>query len=305
MAMDRRKFLKVAAAGCGTAACAVAAPSVASASDAPLIGADGYGMLQDSVRCIGCKACQSACKTVNKLDAEVSLKEDYYDSPRELSENTYTLIQMHQDKQTKEATFVKKQCMHCIDPACQSACLVGALKKQENGAVTWDAKLCMGCRYCMVACPYNVPQFEWHEAIPDISKCTLCADTRLKDGKATGCTTACPANAITFGKRDELLEIARARVAKNPELYREHIYGEAEVGGTNVLYLTKKKVAFASLGLAPFGYLAPPRLTESIQHGVFKYFIPPVAIYAALGGIMAFTSKKNKKKAEQEGGSHE
>lgn len=301
--MDRRKFFKVAAATCGTAACAAAAPAFAS-SEGKLVGADGYGMLQDSVRCIGCKACQSACKHINKLDAEVSLKEDYYDSPRELSDTTYTLIQMEQNKETGEATFVKKQCMHCIDPACQSACLVGALQKQENGAVTWNGDKCMGCRYCMVACPYNVPQFQWKEAIPDISKCTLCADTKLKDNKPTACSTACPAGAITFGKRDELLKIARQRIAASPDLYLDYIYGEQEVGGTNVIYLTKKKVTFAALGLNEFGFKAPPRLTEGIQHGVFKYFIPPVAIYAALGGVMAFTSRKNKANT-QEGGSHE
>jgi Fe-S-cluster-containing dehydrogenase component len=299
--MDRRKFFKVAAAGCGTAACAVASPVFAS-DKAKRIGADGYGMLQDSVRCIGCKACQSACKEVNKLGPDSSLKEDYYDSPRDLSENTYTLIKMHQDE-TGEATFVKRQCMHCIDPACQSACLVGALKKQENGSVTWDGDKCMGCRYCMVACPYNVPQFQWKAAIPDISKCTLCAETRLKKELPTGCSSACPAGAITFGKRDDLLRIAQERIAANPELYLDHIYGEKEIGGTNVIYLTKKKVAFATIGLPKVDYKAPPRLTEGIQHGVFKYFIPPVAIYAALGGIMAYTTRKNKN--SQEGGSDE
>jgi Fe-S-cluster-containing dehydrogenase component len=303
MAIDRRKFFKVAAAGCGSAACAAAAPVFAS-SGGPRTGADGYGMLQDSVRCIGCKACQTACKSVNKLAPEASLKEDYYDSPRELSDTTYTLIQMEQNRETGEATFVKKQCLHCIDPACQSACLVGALKKQQNGAVTWDGDKCMGCRYCMVACPYNVPQFQWKEAIPDISKCTLCAETRLKNHQPTGCAGACPADAISFGKRGELLRIARQRIAASPALYLDHIYGEQEVGGTNVLYLTKKSVAFAALGLGDFGFKAPPRLTEGIQHGVFKYFIPPLAIYAALGGVMAFTARKNRAN-QQEGGSHE
>ncbi len=300
MAMDRRKFFKVAAAGCGTA-CALASPTFA-ADSARRIGADGYGMLQDSVRCIGCKACQSACKQINKLPPDSSLEGDYYDSPRDLSDSTYTLIKMHQGE-SGEATFVKKQCMHCIDPACQSACLVGALVKQENGAVEWDGNKCMGCRYCMVACPYNVPQFQWKEAIPAISKCTLCADTRLNKELPTGCTTSCPAGAISFGKRDDLLKVARERIAASPELYLDHIYGEKEIGGTNVIYLTKKKVAFATLGLPDLGFKAPPRLTESIQHGVFKYFIPPVAIYAALGGIMAFTNRKNK--AEEKGGPDE
>ncbi len=297
--MDRRKFLKLAAVAGGTAATALSAPTPAEASQEHP-GAKGYGMLNDSVRCIGCKACQSACKVENKLDAENSLQDGQglYDSPTELSDKTYTLIKMHKDAQG-EATFVKRQCMHCIEPACQSACLVGALQKQENGAVTWDGDKCMGCRYCMVACAFNIPQFEWHKAIPDISKCTLCAATRLEKGQPTACSSACPAGAIVFGKRDELLKISRARIAEKPDLYLDHIYGEQEVGGSNVLYLSKKKVAFASLGLPQLGDEAPSRLTESIQHGVFKYFIPPVALYAALGGIMAYTGRRNKAAAEK------
>jgi Fe-S-cluster-containing dehydrogenase component len=302
MAINRRKFLKFAAAAGGTAACGMVTPSTARASE-PGVGEDGYGMLNDSVLCVGCKACQSACKKENNLKPEAEMPETLYDSPRSLSEHTYTLIKMHREE-GGEATFVKQQCMHCVDPACQSACLVGALKKQENGAVTWAADKCMGCRYCMVACPYNVPQFEWKEAVPDIRKCTLCNETRLKKGLPTACSSVCPRGAIVFGKREDLLGIARKRIADRPDLYLDHIYGEKEIGGTGVIYLSKKNVAFASLGLPSFGPKAPPRLTEGIQHGVFKYFIPPVAIYAALGGIMAYTNRKNKH-AKDEGGSHE
>ncbi|NIQ97740.1 MAG: hypothetical protein GWO11_04320 [Desulfuromonadales bacterium] len=157
----------------------------------------------------------------------------------------------------------------------------------------------------MMACPYNVPQFEWGEAIPDIKKCTLCSETRLKKGKPTACASVCPRDAIVFGKRGDLLAIARKRIAEKPEVYLDHVYGEKEVGGTSVLYLSKKNVQFAALGLPDFGYKAPPRLTEAIQHGVFKYFIPPVAIYAALGGIMAYCNRKNKQCTEEEGGGHE
>ncbi|WP_305043468.1 hydrogenase 2 operon protein HybA [Geoalkalibacter sp.] len=300
MGINRRNFFKVAAV---TGAGACAALSTPAQASGPALPADpGYGMLNDSTRCIGCKACQTACKKVNELPSEGTLEDGgaLYDSPRALSDSTYTLIKMHRDEQSGEATFVKQQCMHCLDPACKSACLVGAFVKEKEGAVTWDGGKCMGCRYCMVACPYNVPQFEWHKAIPDISKCTLCHDTRLTKGKPTACAEVCPADAITFGHRDELLRMARARIAAHPEKYDPHVYGENEVGGTNVLYLTKPKVGFASLGLPAFGYIAPPRLTESIQHGVFKYFIPPVAIYAALGGILAFNQRRNKLKGGTE-----
>lgn len=308
MELDRRKFLKIGAVAGGTAACSVASPAMARDQREP--DPNWYGMLNDSTRCIGCKACQVACKTENKLPTESTLGDEkafgtpLYDSPRELSEHTYTLIKMHQDEASKESTFVKQQCMHCVDPACQSACIVGALKKQPNGSVEYDAGLCMGCRYCMVACPYSIPQFEWFKAIPSIKKCTLCSETRLQKGQPTACSSACPADAITFGKREELLKIARKRLEDEPERYLNHIYGEKEVGGTNVFYLTKPKVAFASLGLGDFEYKAVSGLTESIQHRIFQYFIPPIAVYSILGGIMAYNQRR-KKEAGKLGGDDE
>ncbi len=308
MDINRRKFLKFGAVAGGTAVCAVAKP--AQAREAAEIDPEWYGMLNDSTRCIGCKACMVACKKENKLPVESSLNdaktfgEPIYDSPRELSETTYTLIQTATDKKSGEQSFVKKQCMHCADAACQSACIVGALKKQKNGAVKYDAGLCMGCRYCMVACPFNVPQFEWHKAIPAIKKCTLCSESRLDKGKPTACAGVCPAGAITFGKRSELIKIARHRIEAEPERYLDHIYGENEVGGTCVLYLTKKNVSFPTLGLAGFGYRPVSELTESIQHRIFQYFIPPIAVYGTLGGIMFYNQNK-KKLADSEGGDHE
>jgi Fe-S-cluster-containing dehydrogenase component len=266
-------------------------------------------MLNDSTRCIGCKACMVACKKENRLEAESTLGEEealgeqLYDAPRGLSEHTYTLIKMHGEGK-QEKTFVKAQCMHCVDPACASACIVGALKKQDNGAVKYDAGMCMGCRYCMVACPYSVPQFEWHRAIPSIRKCTLCSETRLEKGKPTACAGVCPAGAITFGKRSELIRIARARIDAAPDLYLDHIYGEQEVGGTGVLYLTKKNLAFAALGLGDFDYKPVSGLTESIQHRIFQYFIPPIAVYSILGGIMAYNQRR-KHNAGIEGGDDE
>ncbi len=308
MKLDRRKFLKIGAGAGGAAACSVATPVLARDEREP--DPNWYGMLNDSTRCIGCKACQVACKTENKLPAESTIGDDkafgtaIYDSPRELSEHTYTLIKMHQDEASQETTFVKEQCMHCVDPACQSACIVGALKKQPNGAVEYDADLCMGCRYCMVACPFSVPQFEWHRAIPSIKKCTMCSETRLKKGQPTACSSACPAGAISFGNREDLLKLARKRIEAEPARYLDHIYGEKEVGGTNVLYLTKPKVAFASLGLGDFDYKAVSGLTESIQHRIFQYFIPPIAVYSILGGIMAYNQRR-KKDAGKLGGDDE
>lgn len=301
MNISRRNFFRLSAVAGGTALSTVATPALA--RQAKQADPNSLGMLNDSTRCIGCKACQVACKKENKLPMEPTLGEEkklgraVYDSPRGLSEHTYTLIKMHEDDASGEATFVKRQCMHCIDPACASACIVGALKKQPNGAVQYDADMCMGCRYCMVACPYSIPQFEWHKAIPSINKCTLCEETRLKKGEPTACSTACPAGAVTFGPRTELLNIAQHRIEAEPERYQETIYGVEEVGGTSVLYLSKKKVAYASLGLPGFDFRPVSGLTESIQHRIFQYFIPPVAVYGILGGIMMY----NQRRKEQSG----
>ncbi|WP_029915213.1 hydrogenase 2 operon protein HybA [Pelobacter seleniigenes] len=300
MDISRRKFFKLTAVG-GAAVCSAATPAAAQRQPVKA-DPDWYGMLNDSTRCIGCKACQVACKKENGLPPEASFDEGLYDSPRELSQYSYTLIKMYRDQQG-EATFVKRQCMHCIDPACQSACIVGALKKTADGSVQYDAKKCMGCRYCMVACPFNVPQFEWQKAIPTVKKCNLCSNSRIKHGMPTACAAACPAGAIVFGKRQELLEIARQRIRENPDRYDDHIYGEHEVGGTDVLYLTKKNVAFASLGLGDFEDKPVSSLTESIQHRIFQYFIPPIAVYTILGGIMVYNNRR--KTAKEQRGEHD
>jgi len=300
MDISRRKFFQVTAATGGVAACAAAKPALAREVKEP--DPNGYGMLNDSSRCIGCKACQVACKKENKLPAESSLQDGLYDSPRNTSEHTYTLIKLYKDEKNGVSSFVKRQCMHCVDPGCQSACIVGALKKQPDGSVKYDGDMCMGCRYCMVACPFNIPQFEWQKAIPVIVKCTLCSDTRLAKGKPTACSEACPAGAIVFGKRGDLLKIARDRIEAEPDRYEDHIYGEREVGGTNVFYLTKKQVAFASLGLPDFDYRPVSGLTESIQHRIFQYFIPPIAVYTILGGIMFYNQRRKNLAAQAQGG---
>ena len=149
-----------------------------------------------------------------------------------------------------------------------------------------------------------MPQFEWQNAIPAIKKCTLCRETKLKEGKPTACSSVCPAGAISFGKRSDLIKLARKRIEKDPELYQDHIYGEKEVGGTGVLYLARPKMQFASLGLPAFKYRTVAGLTESIQHRIFQYFIPPIAVYSVLGGIM-YRNQSRKKNGGEEGGSHE
>ena len=307
MEISRRKFLKLGAAAGGTAAFAVATPARAQEAKEP--DSDWFSMLNDETRCIGCKSCQVACKRSNHLAPESTLDDKrqtghlLYDSPRELDANTFTVIELARTKQG-QSSFVKRQCMHCADPGCASACIVGAMKKQPDGVVTYDSGRCMGCRYCMVACPYGVPQFQWDRALPSVRKCTMCYEARLKKGRPTACSSACPAGAITFGKRGDMLALARRRLAEEPERYEPQIYGEHEVGGTGVLYLTRKHVSFAALGLPAFGDKPVSSLTESIQHRVFQYFIPPIAVYSLLGGIMAFNHRRHKK-AGKEGGDDE
>jgi Fe-S-cluster-containing dehydrogenase component len=190
---------------------------------------------------------------------------------------------------------VKVQCMHCDRPACLSACIVGAISKDATGAVTWDTDMCIGCRYCMVACPFQIPAFEYGKALhPEIRKCDFCID-RQRAGQLPACVETCPVEALTFGQRDELIRTARERIRRSPERYVDHVYGEFEVGGTSWMYLAGRKfteLEFPKLGTGPV-----PGTTEAIQHGIFAYFVPPVALYGLLGTIM-WLSKDRKQESE-------
>jgi formate dehydrogenase iron-sulfur subunit len=188
-------------------------------------------LLIDVTRCVGCGYCVDAC---HYLHDDVDRKEN------ELSAHTFTKVEKHGEH------FVRRLCMHCQEPACVSVCPVAALQKTPEGPVTYDADRCMGCRYCMMACPYQVPKYEWDSANPRIRKCIMCFD-RLEEGKLPGCARVCRLGATTFGERDELLVEARKRIRENPDVYHPHIWGEKELGGTSVLYLSP--VPFAELGL--------------------------------------------------------
>jgi NAD-dependent dihydropyrimidine dehydrogenase PreA subunit len=180
--------------------------------------------------------------------------------------------------------------MHCVDPACASACMLGALKKREFGIVTYDPDLCVGCRYCEIACPFNVPKFEWMARAPKIVKCELCKE-RLAAGKEPACTDVCPRHAVVFGKRSDLLAEAHRRLAAEPDRYVPKVYGETDGGGTQVLYLSH--VPFEKLGLPTLGDEPAPQLARTIQHGVYRDFIAPVALYAALGMAMVRNRRVN------------
>ena len=162
---------------------------------------------------------------------------------------------------------------------------MGALSKNPKGPVEYDPWKCIGCRYCIVACPFQVPAYEYHNALdPQVRKCTFCAERVLREGRRPACVEMCPNEALTFGKRGDLLDLARGRIRAFPEKYYDYIYGEKEVGGTSWMYLAPASFANTELPKLPLEAL-PPK-TETIQHGIFKWFIPPVALYGLLGLIM-------------------
>jgi Fe-S-cluster-containing dehydrogenase component len=291
MELNRRNFLKVCGIGSATLAVSKGSSKAAATNNAESV----LGCLVDTTLCVGCRKCEQACNERHHLPKpEESFEElTVLENERRMDETTYTVVNKYYPKNIgtltwrQRPTYVKLQCMHCSDPSCVSACIVGALSKEENGAIVYDAKKCIGCRYCMVACPFQVPAYEYNNALtPMVRKCTFCFDY-IQKGGLPACAQVCPREAIIFGNKQKLLDLARWKIKHNPGKYVDHIYGEHEVGGTSWLYLASEP--FETIGFPKLGVKAPPRLTESIQHGLFQYFAAPIGLYAVLGGIMWFT----------------
>ena len=193
-------------------------------------------ILIDITRCVGCEECVLACKEENDLGPDrLRMGQEAVDG---LSATRFSTILRKPDDH-----FVRQQCRHCLEPACVSACLVGAMQKTPEGPVIYDSELCMGCRYCLVACPYGIPRYEWDSAAPLVRKCTMCY-SRITEGREPACVEACPEDALLFGERGALLQEAHNRIAQRPELYLPHVWGETEVGGTSVLYLSDISLGF-------------------------------------------------------------
>ncbi len=224
-----------------------------------------FGILTDLTKCVGCQACAWACKEINGLPAD--------DGAKKLAANTWTFVEQ------RRGVSIRRQCMHCLEPTCVSACPVAALEKTETGPVIYQEDRCIGCRYCIMACPFEIPKYEWDSVQPRVQKCIMCYDKRIARGEQPACTEVCPAQATIFGNREKLIAIARQRIADNPGGYVDHIYGVQEAGGTSVLYLSD--VPFSELGFKTASKNgAYPKLTWEILRK-----IPNVV---GVGGVLMF-----------------
>ena len=295
MAVNRRDFLKLAGAGVGSLVLAAGHNQPASAEFSPDEARRHPAMLYDTTLCVGCRACQNACRNWNETTQELNA-DGLYDMPEDLSGDTWTIIKLYEDETAEDPdaignfSFIKRNCMHCLDPACVSACTVGAMQKSPEGPVIYDANRCFGCRYCMVACPYDVPRYQWGSTTPLVQKCTFCSGyvqpegvvdgkNRLAQGMGPACVEACPTGALSWGPREEVLEKAHTRIKAAPgKYYEDRVYGEHEAGGT--LQLVLSHVPFAKLGLPTLGPQPLPSLTDPLNWAV-------PGIILGVGGLMS------------------
>jgi len=318
MTMDRRQFLKGMLAGGAVAA--VAAPMPAEARGNLTMPPKAMGLLYDSTLCVGCKACVSACKESNHLPPEYSLIDHMWDTPLDLSGKTKNIIKMYsngsaevKDREIDGFAFMKQSCLHCVDPSCVSACPVSAMRKDPvTGIVSHHPEDCIGCRYCVEACPFDVPRFQYDKAFPKIVKCELCRhlqegenDTRFQ---YSACAQVCPTGATLYGPVEELMVEAKRRLGLKPGTnhtvprgkiggddsqmakagnYIQQVYGEKELGGTQVLKLAA--VPFDKLGYRDLPERSFAADSETLQHSLYGYLITPVVV---LGGL-AIAAKRS------------
>ncbi len=250
-----------------------------------------FGILYDSTRCVGCQQCEIVCAEEHGLPAPDADDVPTVGVKRKTNENRRSVINAYETSNGE--VYVKNQCMHCAQPACASACLTQAMHKTEEGPIIWREDKCMGCRYCMVSCPFDIPKFEYNSANPKIVKCDMCFD-RQQGGQLPACVANCPAEALTFGTRRELIAEAHRRISSDPDLYYDQVYGEHEAGGTSFLYIAS--VPFQEIGLnTKLQHSSYPELTKG-----FLYSVPSIFVLwpALLLGI--YKSTKNNSNDEED-----
>lgn len=321
MSISRRNFLKGALAGGSL----LVAGAPAEARENKVMPQEALGLLYDSTLCIGCKACVSACKEANDMPPEFSTEDHLWDTPLDISGKTLNVIKVYQngtaenkDSETDGFAFMKVSCLHCADPSCVSACPVSAMQKDPvTGIVGYNKDACIGCRYCVAACPFGVPRFQYDKAIPQISKCQLCRH-RIPDGKYAACAQVCPTGATLYGKVKDLHAEAQRRLALKPGEYAtfprgninthdqsshtaqaakyvQHIYGEKEVGGTQMMKLAA--VPFDKLGMPTLPDQSYASKSETLQHTLYGGLIAPLAFL----GVLSFIAKRNVKDDDDAG----
>ncbi len=320
--LSRRNFLKGCLAGGGAAAAALV-PAPASARGNLERPPEALGLLYDATLCVGCQACVAACKEANKNPAEFRAMDHLWDTPLDTTGHTFNVIKVYtngtgatKDVETDGFAFMKTSCLHCADPSCVSACPVSAMQKDPvTGIVSYDADACFGCRYCVAACAFGIPKFQYDSPTGRIGKCELCHH-RHKDGHYSACAEVCPTGATLFGRTSDLLAEARRRLALKPGEttliprgrlpygdpeaekantwrrepdqryearvgnYLQHVYGETEYGGTQVLKLSA--VTFEKVGMPDLPPRSSASISETIQHTLYQGMIMPVAVLGAL-----------------------
>ncbi|BAF59894.1 MAG: 4Fe-4S dicluster domain-containing protein [Pelotomaculum sp.] len=258
------------------------------------------GVLVDIPRCIGCRSCVVSCKTWNDLPSQPSTFSNNWDSPGRTNADTWTAVTYHIVEQGDQIKwrFVKRQCMHCNEPACESACFTHSFVKTKEGAVIYKPTevkqdYCVGCRYCMIACPFGVPSFQWDKAFPFVQKCRFCYD-RMKDDLEPACVTSCPTGALKFGDKQELLAEAWSRINKNPG-YVKQVYGEKEYGGTSWMYISDVPFNLLGFRTEAFGKPVSQKSIPSYTWDVLKW---TPYIFFGWGAILTAMRLYTKRRAE-------
>lgn len=328
MSINRRNFLKAAAAGTATVGLA-AVPCEVQARGNKEMPPQAVGFLFDSTLCVGCKACVTACKQANDIPFETPVREAYLDTSIDINSKALNVIKMYvdgkanvKDREADGFAFTKKSCMHCVDPSCVSVCPVSAMQKDPiTGIVSHYKENCIGCRYCVASCPYGVPRFDYDSPFPQISKCQMCKHLQA-EGKIPACADACPTGATLFGPVTALKEEARKRLATEPgtvvrherrvvgsgdatrpvqsAAYVDHLYGDKELGGTQMVMLSG--VSFDKLGMPQLPERSFASESETVQHTIYKGMIAPAV---ALAGLVAVVKRNKSKQAAEDHGEEE